>query len=128
MPSTVIYIAAIISDLIAVMIAILARLQFEKEIGNYHITSIISLCVLLFAFMSTVNGFKLSVNETISKEIQSKIYENYVNAEIIDINVNKNTYGGYFTMNGNTYKFTGQRSTLEILNMDNNEYKILKLK
>ena len=128
MPSTVIYIAAIISSLIAVLIAILARLQFEKEIGNYHITCIISLCVLLFAFKSAVNGFELSVNEAISKKIQSKICENYVNADIIDINVNKNTYGGYFTMNGNTYKFIGKYDTLEISNMDNNEYKILQLK
>ena len=62
------------------------------------------------------------------KKIQSKICENYVNAEIIDINVNKNTYGGYFTMNGNTYKFIGKYDTLEISNMDNNEYKILQLK
>ena len=128
MLSTVIYIVAVISGLIAVLIAVLARLQFEKEIGNYRITSVISLCILLFAFMSAVNGFKFSVNEAISEEIQSKIYENYVNAEIIDINVNKNTYNGYFTMNGNTYKFTGKYSTLEISNIDNNEYKILKLK
>jgi hypothetical protein len=128
MLSTVIYIVAVISGLIAVLIAVLARLQFEKEIGNYRITSVISLCVLLFAFISAVNGFELSVDEAISEEIQSKIYENYVNAEIIDININKNTYDGHFTANGNTYKFTGQCSTLEISNMDNNEYKILKLK
>lgn len=128
MSSTVIYIVAVISGLIAVLIAVLARLQFEKEIGNYHITSIISLCVLLFAFISAANGFQLSVNEVISEEIQSKIYKNYVNAEVIDINVNKNAYDGHFTVNGNTYKFTGKDSTLEILNMDNSEYKILQLK
>lgn len=128
MLSTVIYIVAVISGLIAVLIAVLARLQFEKEIGNYHITLIISLCILLFAFISAANGFELSVNEVISEEIQSKIYKSYINAEIIDINVNKNTYDGHFIVNGNTYKFTGKDSTLEISNMDNNEYKILKLK
>lgn len=128
MLGTIIYIVAVISGLIAVLIAVLARLQFEKEIGNYHITLIISLCVLLFAFISAVNGFEVSVNEVISEEIQSKIYENYVNAEVIDINVNKNTYNGHFTVNGNTYKFTGKNSTLEISNMDNNEYQILQLR
>lgn len=129
MTSITLYIIAGIFVLIAILIAILARVQFEKEIGNCRITAIISFCVLIFAIMSIFNGTDLMINEKISMKIENTICETYIGAELIDINVNKNTYDGYFIVSENTYKFKGKNKTMEISDINNSEEtQILQIK
>lgn len=129
MTSITLYIIAGIFVLIAILIAILARVQFEKEIRNCRITAIISFCVLIFAIMSIFHGTDLMINEKISMKIENKICETYIGAELIDINVNKNTYDGYFIVSGNTYKFKGKNKTMEISDINNSEEtQILQIK
>ena len=129
MTSITLYIIAGIFVLIAILIAILARVQFEKEIGNCRITAIISFCVLIFAIMSIFNGTDLMINEKISMKIENKICETYIGAKLISINVNKNTYDGYFIVSENTYKFKGKNKTMEISDINNSEEtQILQIK
>lgn len=69
------------------------------------------------------------INEKISMKIENKICETYIGAELIDINVNKNTYDGYFIVSGNTYKFKGKNKTMEISDINNSEEtQILQIK
>ena len=129
MTSITLYIIAGIFVLIAILIAILARVQFEKEIGNCRITAMISFCVLIFAIMSIFNGTDLMINEKISMKIENTICETYIGAELININVNKNTYDGYFIVSENTYKFKGKNKTMEISDINNSEEtQILQIK
>ena len=95
MTSTKLYIIAGVFIIIALISAWLMKEQYKYdngELGNCHITFIIGLCCLLFAFMLLSKAFQLHANELIVEKIRNTIDDSYVNVEIIDINVSDNTY------------------------------------
>lgn len=95
MTSTKLYIIAGVFIIIALISAWLMKEQSKYdngELGNCHITFIIGLCCLLFAFMLLSKAFQLHANELIVEKIRNTIDDSYVNVEIIDINVSDNTY------------------------------------
>lgn len=86
MTSTKLYIIAGVFIIIALISAWLMKEQYKYdngELGNCHITFIIGLCCLLFAFMLLSKAFQLHANELIVEKIRNTIDDSYVNVEII---------------------------------------------